>query len=272
MMGALLNGEPAGEWTQLRALHFGDGVFRTILVWEGRALDWDAHLQKLSQDCAALQLKMPDASLLTTEAERLIRQCKRAALKIIVCRQTEGRGYGSGTEEVERILLVQPPPVYSATNWTSGISAFRCNVALAHQPALAGIKHLNRLEQVMASRHWPKGMDEGILCDQTGHPICGTRTNLFWAKQGEIFTPSLDACGVSGMMQNKIMQLAVLGKIKIRSRCITWEELLQADEMFLSNSLVGIWPVRQLEDRLWQAPGPETLKLQSALNHPRVVE
>lgn len=271
-MNALFNGKFADEWTQSRALHFGDGAFRTLLVWDGQIADWDLHLQKLSQDCIALQLKMPEASLLRAEAEQLSHQCKRAALKIIVWRQTEGRGYGSRTEETDRVVLVQPAPAYPLTHWTTGVRTFLCSLRLAAQPALAGIKHLNRLEQVLASRDWPNDREEGILCDCEGNLISGVRSNLFWVTQGMLRTPSLDTCGVSGIMRNKIMQRCRVNHLNVSEATMSYEALHKADEVFICNSLLGIWPVRQFENHIWQAPGPMTLKLQDALNHPRLTE
>lgn len=271
-MKALLNGKVTGELIQSRGLHFGDGVFRTLLIWRGQPVDWDLHMQKLSQDCTALQLKMPDIRLLRAEADQLTHQSDRAVLKIILCRRYEGRGYASETEEVDRLLLLQLAPLFPLAHWTEGIQLFVCGISLSPQPALAGIKHLNRLEQVLASRHWPKDMDEGILCDKEGCPVSGTRTNLFWIKNGTLHTPLLHSCGVSGVMRKKIMLLSYSNKIMVTEVTAPMDHLHQADEVFVTNSLLGIWPVRQLENRTWHAPGPITQRLQIALNHPRLAE
>jgi 4-amino-4-deoxychorismate lyase len=269
-MIALFNGARAGVVAQSRGLQFGDGVFRTILIWNGQLLDWPLHLEKLSSDCAALQLKMPNSDLLRAEADQLALGHQRAVLKVLVMRQNEGRGYRSATEESDRLLLFQTAPHYPETHWTCGIDIFKCPLQLAHQPALAGLKHLNRLEQVLASRQWPAGMDEGILCDQSGKPVCGTRSNLFWVKNGEIHTPALDQCGVAGMMRGKIMRLIAQRQNNIFHAMKDWETLLNADEIFVCNSLIGIWPVRQLQQRQWPSPGVVTLSLQQAIGHPRL--
>lgn len=269
-MNALFNGDSTGVLAQSRGLHFGDGVFRTMLIWNGQPLDWLLHLEKLSSDCAALQLKMPNPDLLRAEADQLAQRHQRAVLKILITRQSEGRGYRSATEESDRLLLLQPAPRFPETHWTQGICAFKSPLPLAHQPALAGIKHLNRLEQVLASRQWPTGMDEGILCDQSGRPVCGTRSNLFWVKDGVLYTPALNQCGVAGMMRGKIMQLNDQHQNNKSIVMKDWETLLNADEIFVCNSLIGIWPVRQLEQRQWLVPGPMTRSLQERLGHPRL--
>jgi 4-amino-4-deoxychorismate lyase len=270
-MSALLNGLTAGDWTQSRGLHYGDGVFRTMLIWDAQILDWELHLQRLAADCLALELAMPDASLLRDEAQALADGQARAILKLIVMRKVGRRGYKIFGAASDRLLMRYPAPKYPEALWTSGVSAFFCELRLAAQPALAGIKHLNRLEQVLASRHWPDGADEGILRNQAGQPICGTRSNLFWASAGKLYTPALNQCGVSGMMRSKIMALASSLKMETIVTLAAEADLNAADEAFFSNSLIGIWPLRQLERHAWTAPGPITAALTAALQQPRLV-
>jgi 4-amino-4-deoxychorismate lyase len=267
---ALFNGLAAGDWTQSRGLHYGDGVFRTMLVWDAQILDWALHLQKLSADCAALELEMPEASLLLSEALALADGQARAILKLIIMRKAGGRGYRMSGVASDRLLMRYPAPKYPEALWTSGVSAFYCELRLAAQPALAGIKHLNRLEQVLASRHWPDDADEGILCNQAGQPVCGTRSNLFWVSAGKLCTPALNECGVSGMMRSKIMAIASSLNMETVVALATQADLVAAEEVFLSNSLIGIWPLRRLEHREWTAPGSVTSALLTVLQQPRL--
>lgn len=269
-MSALFNGCAAGEWALSRGLHFGDGVFRTVLIWNERPVDWRWHMEKLAQDCTALQVQKPDVSVLEAEALQLIQGQQRAVLKILVVRKSQGRGYLSTTEESDRLLILQPAPCYPEENWSLGIKAFRSPITLAQQPALAGVKHLNRLEQVLASRHWPKGMDEGILANDAGQPICGTRSNLFWVKAGKVYTPPLDRAGVEGIMRRKIIKSEYKYKVNVYIEMGEWESLLEADEIFVSNALIGIWPVQQFEHRHWSEAGPVSRLLQIQLKHPRL--
>lgn len=270
-MRALFNGETAGNWAHSRGLHYGDGVFRTVLVHEGLPLDWDLHIAKLRQDCVALRLAPPSSQLLRDEVVVLVQGQAQAVVKLIIARQSGGRGYRAGDQGSDRLLLCYPPPRYPATNWTHGIQAFRCPLRIASQPALAGIKHLNRLEQVLASQDWPDGADEGILCDQASRPVCGTRSNLFWATGGRLHTPALTECGVAGMMRTKILGLAASLGIGAQVGLADWEELMTADEAFVCNALIGIWPIRGLEHRGWQGPGRLTTQLVSALHHPQLL-
>lgn len=269
-MNALFNGQTAGEWALSRGLHFGDGLFRTLLIWDEKPLDWHRHMQKLAEDCVALQLQMPEASILEAEALQLARGQQRAVLKILVVRKSEGRGYSSTTNESDRLLILQSAPRYPFDHWKQGIKIFKSPIKLATQTALAGVKHLNRLEQVLASRYWPEGMDESILCNDTDQPICGTRTNLFWVTAGKVYTPPMDQCGVAGVMRSKIIQLNEKYKINMHIEMASWEDLHEADEVFVCNALIGLWPIRQLEHRHWSETGPVSQLLQDRLNHPKL--
>lgn len=270
-MNALFNGQAAGDWALSRGLQYGDGVFRTILIWDEQLIDWNRHLEKLSADCAALDLDMPDLSLLQAEAMQLAAGQARAVLKVIVMRQAGGRGYRADARAADRLLLSYPAPKFEARCWESGINAFSPALRLSSQPALAGLKHLNRLEQVLASRHWPESADEGILCDQADCLVSGTRSNLFWVSAGTLHTPLLDESGVSGMMRNKIIMLGETMQVATSVVKAPLSALQEADEAFVCNSLIGIWPLRRFESREWLEPGAVTHQLVHALMHPRLV-
>jgi 4-amino-4-deoxychorismate lyase len=251
-----------------RGLHYGDGVFRTLLKFDGQLVDFRLQLQKLDHDARALGLEPPDAETLRREAEALSEGAPAGVLKILLLRAGAGRGYAPRGGAVDRLLLLHPLPDYPAAHWREGIAAFRSTVRLGRQPALAGVKHLNRLEQVLASRDWPEGMAEGILCDERGAPVCGTRSNLFWVAQGTLHTPALDGCGVAGMMRDKILACATALGLVVRIGTRPWKNLVEADEAFVSNSLIGLWPLRSLEQRQWPAPGPVAARLAGLLRHP----
>ena len=270
-MKGLFNGQPATALAFSRGLHYGDGVFSTLLIWDGKPLDWDLQMEKLGADCAALALRMPDAGLLYAEAIRFAAGEQRAVMKIMVMRQAGGRGYRAMQDDSDRLLLVYPAPSYPSRLWQSGIAAFFPAFRLAAQPELAGLKHLNRLEQVLASRQWPEHADEGILCDQAGFLVSGTRSNLFWVRDGQLLTPSTQDAGVSGMMRKKIMKLGVTMGVSTAVVQAPSSSLLEADEAFVCNSLIGIWPLRQCAARTWRdAPGRLTSDLIDALRHPRL--
>lgn len=269
-MKAILNGSAAQDWVQSRALHYGDGIFRTLLIWQGAPLDWDLQYGKLSADCAALGLEAPAQACLASDIEKLQFDEPCAVLKIMVWRKAGARGYAPTQTASDRLCLAYPAPRYPTSHWDIGIKTFQCDIQLSAQPALAGIKHLNRLEQVLASRAWPADMDEGLLSDREGHVICGTRSNLFWVSQDQLYSPALDTCGVAGIMRSKIYDAATSIKIPVCTSKSDWNVLLSSDEAFICNSLIGIWPLRSLGSQQWGGRGPVTTALQLALAHPRI--
>ncbi|HSW11507.1 MAG TPA: aminodeoxychorismate lyase [Solimonas sp.] len=268
---ALYNGSrPGPELAWSRGLHYGDGVFRTLLVWDGEVLDLDLQLDVLAGDAAQLGLDSPPRPLLRVELAQLAQGQPRAVLKLMLLRRAGGRGYQAARRDCDRLLLRSEAPLYPAAHWSEGVRSFISPRLLAAQPQLAGIKHLNRLEQVLASGDWPADADEALLCNAAGNPVCGSRSNLFRVKQGRLLTAGLSDCGIRGMMRRKIIDLAQALQIPVDIEDSRPETLRQADEVLLSNSLIGIWPLRQVDDHCWPAPGPITQRLMAALGHPRL--
>jgi len=266
---ALFNGAALNaDWALSRGLHYGDGVFRTLLRYRGHWLDWSAQLAKLSADAARIDLRAPDAASLSAEADALAGEQSACVLKILLWRAGSGRGYRSEEQAAERLLLRYALPDYAAACWESGVRAFLCEFKLAQQPRLAGIKHLNRLEQVLASRDWPQDAQEGILLSAAGDLVGGTRSNLFWFKDGRMLTPDLRDCGVAGVMRARVLALAAQMQLPLETGRYPLQALLDADEAFVCNSLIGLWPLHALHGHNWRAPGVLTQRIAAALAHP----
>ena len=262
------NGEPVERIPALsRGLHYGDGVFRTLLLHDGTAIEAEAQLAKLIADATALGITPPPLDLLRDELAA-VAAFGHATIKLLLIRAGEQRGYRPATDAADRLLLVYTPPAGSSANALEGIHAIRSPVTMAAQPLLAGIKHLNRLEQVLATRDWPEGVDEAILGDDRGAPVCGSRSNLFWVRNGVLHTPALDRCGVAGVTRSRVLALAEVAGIECRIGGQPWSQLLAADEAFLTGSLIGIWPLRALDAHCYQAQRPLTRRLQALLAHP----
>ena len=267
----LVNGAPA---TQLeisdRGLQYGDGLFETIAVIKGIPQQLDRHLRRLQYGCQRLSIPAPDDALLTTEIEQLLHQNGdlRSVLKLMVTRGSGGRGYRPPpAPEPTRILSLSPWPIYPPSE--QGIRARLCETRLGSNPALAGIKHLNRLEQVLARNEWSNPeIAEGVMMDGEGRLIEGTISNLFLVFDEEIHTPDLSLCGVNGVMRALLIdQQREAGK-EVVIRPIHQNELKQADEVFCTNSLIGIWPVQQIDALRFDAPGPVTTDCIHRLNRP----
>lgn len=260
----------AGDWPLLGGLHYGDGVFRTVLCWQGRLVDAQRQYRKLAADAAALDLEAPAAADFDADLRELLRESPAAGavVKLLVCRAPASRGYAPQTRRSRRIVTLSDLPAYEAECWRSGIAAGIADLRLSRQPRLAGIKHLNRLEQVLASRGWPGHWREALLCDDRDNLVCGTRTNVFLLMQERLVTPDLSSSGVAGAMREKVLELAAALGLSCELRPVARRELERAEECFVTNSLIGLWPVRQLDGRALPAPGPLSGELARRLDHP----
>lgn len=244
-----------------RGLAYGDGVFETLLVADGAAIWWDAHLARLRRGCDALGIVAPAPELLAHEAALLMSGSTRAVLKLLVTRGGGTRGYAcaAGIEPLRVLSLHEAAPV-DAVAVRDGIQVRWCELTLALQPRLAGFKHLNRLEQVLARREWTDpAIAEGLLCDARGHATCATAANLFVVRGERVLTPRLDQCGIEGICRAWLMQATQVEVVQIDRPAVE-----QADELFLASSLRGILPIARLDGRHW-TPGPMTRRLQDAL-------
>ncbi|WP_028079522.1 aminodeoxychorismate lyase [Solimonas soli] len=266
---ALIDGE-AGDALAVdnRGLAYGDGVFRTLLVADGVALHVDDHLAALRADAARLALDPPDADALRRDTAALAAGQSRAVVKWLLVRRSAGRGYAASTGAATRIVLRTAAPRHPATHWTQGVVARLAALRLGEQPALAGIKHLNRLEQVLAARELGAGVDELLMCDHRDRLVGGLRSNLFWVREGRLLTPALTRCGVAGTMRGRVLRLAAGLGVPLDEVEADAAALAQADEAFVTNALIGIWPLRRLDATALPAPGALTRRLQRELRHP----
>ncbi len=249
-----------------RGLAYGDGVFRTLRARNGVPLHWPRHYAKLARDCTALSITPPATEVLQREISAACGDMAESAVRIIVTRGVGERGYRyAGSETPTRVVMATPVRTPAPENRESGVRVRLCALKLSHQPALAGVKHLNRLENVLARAEWSDpAIAEGILCDVKGRVTGGTMTNLFMARDGALVTPTLDRCGVSGVTRERVIAAAAQQGVRCSVRTVTWAECAAADEVFLVNSLVGVWPVRELDGRT-HTPGPLTRRMQQVL-------
>ncbi|HXF66053.1 MAG TPA: aminodeoxychorismate lyase [Burkholderiales bacterium] len=250
----LVNGAPAESVAATdRGLAYGDGVFRTLLVREGRPLCWARHYRRLAHDCAALALPAPEERLLREELARAAPRAGEWVAKIIVTRGSGPRGYAPPpSPEPTRIVSVSPAPRYPADLAREGVRLHLCETRLALQPRLAGIKHLNRLENVLARAEWSDpGVPEGLMLDAEGNAIGGTMTSLFIVENGSLVAPRLDRCGIAGVTRERVMEAAQARAVACREERVPFARLLAAEEVLLVNSVVGAWRVRECAGRKW---------------------
>lgn len=270
MSDFLINGKATDQISVTdRGLHYGDGVFETLKVQSGSLQHWREHMARLQMGCQRLQLPPPDITVLKSEAEQLINQrgnSGNAILKIIITRGSGQRGYKLPVpQEPTRILAIHPFPDYPQSYWTHGVKMVICKTRLACNRRLAGIKHLNRLEQILASSEWEDSeIVDGVMLDKDQHVIEGTMSNLFWVHEDKLCTPDLSECGVEGVMRKQILQLAKELQLPVMIGHYFIEDFLSADEILITNSIYGIWPVRQIDQYEFN-PGSKTKQLMDAI-------
>lgn len=259
----LVNGEQQQQVSVLeRAFQCGDGLFETLRVADGEPQHWQRHLRRLRKGCERLLMPLPDEELLWAEGSGLCREVESGVLKIILSRGRGQRGYAvpAGLEPT-RVISLSVPPHYPPAWQTQGVRLTVCETPLGINPRLAGIKHLNRLEQVLARAEWQDGdISEGLMLDMEGRLIEGTMSNVFCVQGAELFTPDLCRCGVEGITRERVIEAASGAGHKVVITDMSVDDLKQADEVFVCNSLIGVWPVRQLDEKKW-LPGPLTLGL-----------
>lgn len=250
----LINGRYDAHLSPLdRGFAYGDGVFRTLPVRNGVPRDWPLHYRKLQEDCQALGLACPDSSLIYSDIGTLCGSDALAVAKVVVTRGEGARGYALPEGgRINRVVLRSAHPRYPQQYFSAGISLHMCALRLAWQPRLAGIKHLNRLENVLARMEWQdERIADGLLLDGSGNVIECTMSNLFMRLGDTLVTPDLSQCGVAGVTRQRVLELAPRLGYAAEVRSFGLPELLQADEVIVCNSLICAWQVRSLGEATW---------------------
>lgn len=253
----LVDGQPADSLPAMdRGLMYGDGVFRTLKLLDGEPVWWPEQMAKLATDAARLGIACPPAEIWQQDLAQLAARWPTAAIKLILTRGVGNRGYAPPKmAEARRIMVAGSLPAWSAALWQTGVNVRRCELRLGRQPKLAGIKHLNRLENVLARAEWDNpGIHEGILLDEDDQVISGVSSNVFIYRDGELLTPRLDRCGVAGVARARLLEQAAVHGLRVREAAFNWAALLAADEVLLTNSLIGVWRVASLGERIWPEP------------------
>jgi 4-amino-4-deoxychorismate lyase len=242
----LVNGRPGNSVSaDDRGLAYGDGLFETIAIRRGKARFLPAHLQRLAEGCRRLAIPLPESVLLEKDLARLAGGLERGTAKIIVTRGAGPRGYAPPGHCVPtRLVGCMTSPAPDATYYRDGVRIRSCAWRWGASPGLAGVKTLNRLDQVMARAEWSDpDIADGLMLDGEGALVSGTMSNLFLVLDDELVTPDLQRNGIRGIMRSMVMrESAALGR-PVRECAVFPSDLERATECFLTNSLIGLWPV-----------------------------
>jgi 4-amino-4-deoxychorismate lyase len=227
-----------------RGLQYGDGLFETVAWRRGAPRLAEYHLERLATGCDRLGMPRPAEQVLLREMAEAAGAAE-AVVKVIVTRGSGPRGY-------------RPPAVASPRRIVAGFAACAapagpwharlCATRLGRNPALAGLKHLNRLEQVLARAEWDDpGIHEGLMLDDLGRVVCGTQSNLFLAAAGRLVTPRVDECGVAGVMRRAVLAWARACGLDAAEIHVTVDDLRAADEVFVTSALAGARALASLD-------------------------
>lgn len=247
----LVNGQRTGVDPADRGLAYGDGLFETMAAHDGRIRWLDLHFDRLEEGCRRLAIPAPERRVVADEIASHCTRVGRATVKLIVTRGPGTRGYAPPAAPAPtRILSISAWPTYPSSHYAHGIRVRVCRLRLAANPALAGMKHLNRLEHVLAHLELRgTDADQGLLLDTSEHVVGGTSSNVFAVHQGRLLTPAIARAGIEGVMRRVVLAAAADLGVPVAERDLTLAEIENADELFMTNALIGIWPVASFEKR-----------------------
>ena len=265
---AWVDGQPAASVPlDDRGLMYGDGVFETIVCRSGEPRFLALHLARLADGCAALGIAAPPATTLAADVRRAGGEGDSLVRLTVTRGSSSERGYAPPAGATPRRIVQRHPLAIVADAAAGGIRACHTTVVAGVAPQLAGFKHLNRLENVLArSRLAATGCAEAVLSTAAGAIVGGTMSNLFACIDGRLLTPPIDVAGVRGVMRAVVLREAAQLGLQAREQALRAPDLRRASEIFFTNVRVGIWPVRELEG--WRddgAPGPVAIALQARI-------
>ncbi|MDH5377080.1 MAG: aminodeoxychorismate lyase [Gammaproteobacteria bacterium] len=234
-----------------RGFQYGDGLFETIAVKEGKPLLWAEHMARLKTGCERLGIPHVEERIWQEDLARILDSSPRQVLKLVLSRGIGERGYMHPYPIVPtRVCSTSAWPEYLASYLQKGIRIIQCKTPVSENTALAGLKHLNRLENVLARAEWHEpDIVEGLLTDSQARIVEGTMSNVFSVQNGELQTPLLDVAGVAGVMRAKVMEFAQKLGIPHKETRLTRASVEHASELFVCNSVIGVLPVSYFEDR-----------------------
>ncbi|MTH46537.1 aminodeoxychorismate lyase [Intestinirhabdus alba] len=234
-----------------RAVQFGDGCFTTARIVDGNICLFAAHLARLQEGCSRLAIPFDRWDELRQEMSSLAAGQAHGVLKVILSRGSGGRGYATGgCGAPGRVLSVTARPDHYARWREQGVALALSPVRLGRNPLLAGIKHLNRLEQVLIRRHLEQtGADEALVLDSEGWVTECCAANLFWRKGNRVWTPRLDQAGVNGVMRQFCLRRLEQSPFQVMETQAREADFARADEAIVCNALMPVIPVRAYGER-----------------------
>ena len=249
-----------------RGLAYGDGLFETMRAYNGRVPLLDFHLERLENGAAVLCIAPFDVDRIRGDVLRAARHCDDGVVKLILTRGSGGRGYAFNSNMSPRTIVQLLPLPMHASEWPrTGVRLRICETRLEGPRQLHGLKHLNRLQQVLARAEWnDEQVQEGLMRDKSGQLVEGTVSNLFIVHEDRLLTPPVGA-GVAGVMRRLVFALAKDIGLAAREYAFSDAEFFSADEIFITNGIIGVCPVVSCDSSRFSV-GTITRRLQDAVD------
>ncbi|ORT50333.1 4-amino-4-deoxychorismate lyase [Vibrio sp. qd031] len=246
-----------------RSFQYGDGCFTTIQTQFGELRHWELHVERMQACLNTLGIATPPWRDIKHQLMDIALDDPIAGVKLLISRGSGGRGYASPHNAHSLIMSNHFAYPQHYPQWqTDGIKLGISRIKLGHNPLLAGHKHNNRLEQVLVKNDLDaQQVDDGVVLDINEHIVETSSANIFWRKGSTLYTPILDKAGVAGIIRRLIIQDAEPLGFKALLGRFDLVDLHDADEVFVSNALLGVAPVVQVGERRYPI-GELTLKLQ----------
>ncbi|MDP5145342.1 aminodeoxychorismate lyase [Shewanella sp. ULN5] len=259
-----------------RGLAYGDGVFATMRTYPKSApqsgiMFLDLHLARLAQGCQRLHINWTVSETLLAHLSELAEKNPNCCIKLLLTRGVGGRGYQAPVNaNVTEITSVHEIPAHYKTWQYQGVALATSSITLAQQPLLAGMKHLNRLEQVLIkTQPLPEGFDDWLVYDTQANVIEASMANIFIVKAQHVYTPAINQAGVSGVMRQAVIEALLDIGVDVRIQSLSQADVVEADSIMISNSLFGIIDVIKVDKTSYQ-PWLNTIavaqKLQTTLS------
>lgn len=245
-----------------RGLAYGDGIFETM-HWHVNIKNkekvysveyWQRHIERLKIGCEKIKLPMPSIELLGSYKKKILKKSSESGvnsgvLKIIITRGVGGRGYKFESDLKPTVIFLSfPTKPIDQKLYKTGVKVRLCETNILENKTISGIKHLNRLDSVVARSEWDANFFEGLFVDKSGNLLEGTMTNIFFIKNKILYFPNLKSCGIEGIMSQVIKEKTNLFFEGFMERNLKFSEINNFDAMFLTNSIIKVVPVKYLEN------------------------
>ena len=260
---SLINGEFEDKISVLdRGLSYGDGLFETMswcFLKEENIVGvefWKRHVSRIRKTCMLMKIKMPSLRILNEYKNKILNKALHSGihdgvLKIIITRGVGGRGYKFDKKILPSVIFLCFPSILSKHKLKKEIKVTYCQSPITENKQLAGLKHLNRLDSVMARAEWDNNFYEGIICDSHKNLIEGTMTNIFFIKNNNLYTPKINKSGIGGIMRQVILEKSKFFFEKVVEVKVKKESVISYDGMFLTNSIIKVLPVNTFEKKIF---------------------